>query len=128
VSFLPIGRLSGDGTQLEITTGSPLGLFVGDRFEELWRHGKPLAEFLRLSVSVAHGGGEAARAYRVPFVCLDDHYFIDDAQVLAELAVHGGAPGHSCHEPSRYSPTPRRRAWAQASVAAHYERSTSDRL
>jgi hypothetical protein len=86
VSFLPIGRLSGEGTQLEITTTSPLGTFVGERFEELWRHGKPLSDFLALSFTLVDGAG-AVRPYRTPFVCIEEEYFVADPDVLAELAL-----------------------------------------
>jgi hypothetical protein len=86
VSFLPIGRLSGDGTQLEITTGSPLGTFVGERFDELWSHGKPLARFIALAFTLTDGRGPA-RPYNTPFVRVGDHYFVTDPQVLAELAL-----------------------------------------
>lgn len=89
VSFLPIRRLSGEGTQLEIGSASSLWLFVGDRFEELWQHAKPLAEFLTLSLDVVDAAGQA-RPYRVPFVRVGEHYFIDAPEVLADMAVHAG--------------------------------------
>ncbi len=84
VSFLPIGRLSGDGTQLEITVGSPLGTFVGERFDELWRHGKPLEEFMVMSVTLRDGKG--SRRYACEFVNHEDQFYVMSAHVLAHLA------------------------------------------
>ncbi len=124
VSFLPIGRLSGDGTQLEISTSSPLGEFVGDRFDELWRHGKPLSEFLALSFTILDRGGNQRR-FRAPFVHVDGHYYIDDPEVLIELAVHGSDTlrAHLPHQPAvnyhvdAFAGEPDLRA----SVTAHYD-------
>lgn len=85
VSFLPIRRLSGDGTQLEITIGSPLGAFVLERFDELWRYAKPLADFMTMNVTLSDGNG--ARQYACEFINVDGHLYLMNAQVLAHLAV-----------------------------------------
>lgn len=84
-SFLPVGRRSGDSAQLEVSAESPLGTFVLERFEELWRQGKSLADYLTVAVSISDGRA-GARDYRVPFVTVDTRYYIADQQVLAHLA------------------------------------------
>ena len=86
MSFLPIGRLSGEGTQLEISAASPLGAFVGERFGELWRHGRPLAEIMATTFTVTDSSG-AIREYTFRFVCLERDYFLAEPQLLAQLAL-----------------------------------------
>ena len=86
VSFLPIGRLSGDSAQLEIITSSPLGTFVGERFDDLWHHGTPLSSFVKLAFTITDGR-RPDRPYVSPFVRLGDDYFVTDGQVMAELAL-----------------------------------------
>jgi hypothetical protein len=85
VSFLPVGRLSGEGTQLEIAVGSPLGEFVGVRFDELWRHAKPLSDFMTMRFQLSDSS-TPTREYAAQFVTMGDHYFVTDPQILAHLA------------------------------------------
>jgi len=101
VSFLPIGRLSGDTVQLEIITNSPLGTFVGERFDDLWHHGTPLSSFVTLAFTII-GGRRPDRQYASPFVRLSEEYFVADGQVMAELALarDGGLSARLDHHPT----------------------------
>ncbi len=84
VSFLPIGRLSGDGTQLEVQVASPLGTFVSERFTELWRHGVPMTDFMAITLVLRDTSGE--RHVGCEYVRADGHYYVMDSYVLAHLA------------------------------------------
>jgi hypothetical protein len=86
VSFLPIGRLSGEGTQLEVTTSSPLGTFVGERFDELWKHGKPIEDFVMLSFTLIADTG-TIETYTTNFVRHLGDYYIAEPRILAHLAL-----------------------------------------
>jgi hypothetical protein len=86
VSFLPIGRLSGDGTQLEVGSTSPLGIFVGERFDELWDHGTPLDECLRLRLDVTDGDSTAF-THHCEYVMHHDRLHVAEPALLAHLAV-----------------------------------------
>jgi hypothetical protein len=86
VSFLPIGRLSSDGTQLEIATGSPLGTFVGERFEELWRHGEEINSFLRVRVEMT-GSDTPPRTFTCDYVTFNTLLHIAEPQILAHIAI-----------------------------------------
>jgi hypothetical protein len=102
VSCLPIGRLSGDGTQLEISVTSPLGTFVGERFDELWRHGRPLTAAMETTFTVTDGAG-ATRQYTARFICIDEHYYLAEPQLLAQLALtrDGSLQARLAAEPTR---------------------------
>jgi hypothetical protein len=86
VSFLPIGRLSGDGTQLEVGSTSPLGTFVGERFDELWDHGTPITECLRMRLDVTDGQSTAF-THHCEYVHHDDRIHVAEPALLAHLAV-----------------------------------------
>jgi hypothetical protein len=58
VSFLSIGRLSGQGAQLEVRMGSQVGGFVDERFTELWRIGRPLSRFLQSGLTLVDPAGD----------------------------------------------------------------------
>jgi hypothetical protein len=84
VSFLPIGRLSGDGVQLEITVTSPLGTFVSERFDELWEHGTRLTDFMTLELSIRDRVG--VHQYECPFIGYVGELYVSDSRVLARIA------------------------------------------
>ncbi|MFC7761227.1 hypothetical protein ACFQY4_26720 [Catellatospora bangladeshensis] len=86
VSFLPLGRLSGDTAQLEVSSESPLGTFVGERFDDLWRHGTPIEDHVALHITLMDGTG--SRDYVARFVVLDDEHYIADPRIIAHLARH----------------------------------------
>jgi len=86
ISFLPIGRLSGDGTQLEVGSTSPLGTFVGERFDELWDHGSPITECLRIRLDVTDGQSTAF-THLCEYVHHDDRIHVAEPALLAHLAA-----------------------------------------
>jgi hypothetical protein len=83
-SFLPLGRMSGDSVQLEVSVESPLGTFVAERFDELWRQARPIDEYMALRLTVDDGA--EAREYTSRFVTVDGRHYVADAEVLAHLA------------------------------------------
>jgi hypothetical protein len=84
-SFLPVGRLSGDHTQLEVAVDSPLGDFLLERFEELWPDGVTIEDYMRLRVVLRDGTGETA--FPVRYVRADDDlYLVAEADLIAHLA------------------------------------------
>jgi hypothetical protein len=87
VSFLPIGRLSEYGTQLEVAVRSPLGEFVEQRFRDLWSHAstKTLDEFMYLRVTLAEDD-RMARDFAARYVMLDDTYYLVHTEILAAMA------------------------------------------
>ncbi|GAA1798934.1 hypothetical protein HC028_13400 [Planosporangium flavigriseum] len=85
VSFLSVGRLSGQGAQLEVTVSSPLGMFVEQRFEELWQQGAPMHEFMRLPVTLVEADG-ARRDFVTSFVVADGAQYIVDHGVVSHMA------------------------------------------
>jgi hypothetical protein len=84
-SFLPVGQLSGDSAQLELSVESPLGVFVMERFDELWRQAKSIEDYLTLRLTIKDGSA-GARDYRARFVTADGRYYVADHQVMAHLA------------------------------------------
>jgi hypothetical protein len=85
VSFLSVGRLSGQGIQLEVTVGSPLGIFVEQRFEELWHQSKPMDQFMHLPVTLVEADG-ARREFASRFVALDEALYVVDHDVVSHMA------------------------------------------
>ncbi len=85
VSFLTVGRLSGQGPQLEVTVASPLGGFVEQRFEELWHFSKPMDQFMHLPVTLVEADG-ATRDLTCRFVAHEGHQYVMDQQVVTEMA------------------------------------------
>jgi hypothetical protein len=83
-SFLPLGGRSGDSAQLEVSTESPLGNFVSERFEELWANSTSLDEYMSMRLMVRADGG--LREYTPRFVALDGERFIADEHIVAHLA------------------------------------------
>jgi hypothetical protein len=85
VSFLSVGRLSGQGVQLEVTVGSPLGMFVEQRFEELWSQSEPMDRFMRLPVTLVEADG-SQREFASRFVVIDGVLYIVDHDVVSHMA------------------------------------------
>jgi hypothetical protein len=85
VSFLSVGRISGQGVQLEVTTGSPLGLFVEQRFDELWRHSRPMEQFMRTPVRLVEPDG-TQREFTCRFVLLSGVRYVVDHDVVSHMA------------------------------------------
>ena len=90
VSFLPLGGLSGDSTQLEVSVGSPLGNFVAERFDELWANSTTVDEYMALSLTVLDDGG--GREYRARYVMVDGIRYVADPHLTALLARNPGSP------------------------------------
>jgi hypothetical protein len=104
VSFLTVGRLSGQGSQLEVAVGSPLGTFVGQRFDELWHAGRPMDQFMRMLLRIDDPAG-ALREFSCPFVQFQDMAYVLHSELIAHLADHrdGGLHAYRHDDPdSRY--------------------------
>ncbi|MFJ8494175.1 hypothetical protein ACIRBZ_38420 [Streptomyces sp. NPDC094038] len=87
VSFLTVGRLSGEGVQLEVAVRSPLGTFVEQRFDELWQQGKPMERFTRLPVTLVDAT-DGRRDFVCHFVFLDDRLYVAAPDLVTYLARH----------------------------------------
>ncbi|MFD4503807.1 hypothetical protein [Streptomyces sp. NPDC058457] len=87
VSFLTVGRLSGEGVQLEVAVRSPLGTFVEQRFDELWQQGKPMERFTRLPVTLVDAT-DGRREFVCHFVFLDDRLYVAAPDLVTYLARH----------------------------------------
>ncbi|MEW1778238.1 hypothetical protein [Streptomyces sp. NPDC086777] len=85
VSFLTVGRLSGEGVQLEVAVRSPLGTFVEQRFDELWQQGKPMERFTRLPVTLVDAT-DGRREFVCHFVFLDDRLYVAAPDLVTYLA------------------------------------------
>ncbi|MER7835120.1 hypothetical protein ABTY98_04195 [Streptomyces sp. NPDC096040] len=85
VSFLTVGRLSGEGVQLEVAVRSPLGTFVEQRFDELWQQGKPMERFTRLPVTLVDAT-DGRREFVCRFVFLDDRLYVAAPDLVTYLA------------------------------------------
>jgi hypothetical protein len=87
VSFLPIGRFSEFGAQLEVTTRSPLGEFLEQRFLDLWENPGTLAldEFTQVAVTLVEDE-HTARSFRTRFVVHQDLHYVVHTEVLAAMA------------------------------------------
>jgi hypothetical protein len=105
VSFFPLGRLSGQGAQLEVAAQSPLGQFVNDRFNALWLAARGLAELMALPL-VLLGDPTGEQELAAAFVLLDGISYVSDPRVVAhmarrpgQVAVRAGAAGRTAHRP-----------------------------
>ncbi|MFD8818873.1 hypothetical protein ACFV23_47180 [Streptomyces sp. NPDC059627] len=87
VSFLTVGRLSGEGVQLEVAVRSPLGTFVEQRFDELWQQGKPMERFTRLPVTLVDAT-DGRREFVCRFVYLEDRLYVAAPDLVTYLARH----------------------------------------
>ncbi|MFG1609244.1 hypothetical protein [Actinoplanes sp. NPDC049265] len=88
-SFLPLGRLSGDHAQLEVSEDSPLGGFVTERFEELWDRSMPVDDYWRTTVTIA--GDAEQRSYTARFLLVGEQFYLADPEVVAHIARAGAA-------------------------------------
>jgi hypothetical protein len=91
VSFLTLGRLSGQGPQLEVAVASPLGGFVEQRFDELWRYSTPMMHFMSMPVTLVEPDG-ALREFACRYVLHDDEIYLIDHVLVAELARRRAEP------------------------------------
>ncbi|MEV6632468.1 hypothetical protein AB0M54_17145 [Actinoplanes sp. NPDC051470] len=100
-SFLPLGRLSGDHSQLEVSEDSPLGGFVTERFEELWDRSMPVDDYWRTRVTIADPGEE--RSYTARFLLVGDRFYLADPEVVAHIARAGASTVRAVlhHAPER---------------------------
>ncbi|MEB8337725.1 hypothetical protein [Streptomyces endophyticus] len=87
VSFLTVGRLSGQGVQLEVPIRSPLGAFVEQRFDELWQQSGMMDGFTHLPVMLVDDG-DGRRAFTCRFVVLDEATYVADAELVSHMARH----------------------------------------
>ncbi|WP_432836698.1 DUF5919 domain-containing protein [Dactylosporangium sp. CA-092794] len=87
VSFLPIGRFSELGAQLEVTMRSPLGEFIQQRFDELWgsRTTVGMAEFLDLTVTLVEDE-HTARQLQARYVEHEGDCYVIHTEILAAMA------------------------------------------
>jgi hypothetical protein len=87
VSFLPIGRFSELGSQLEVSMRSPLGEFIEQRFQELWddRSTVTMTDFLHVSVTLVEDE-QTARHFVVRYVEHEDVCYVVHTEVLAAMA------------------------------------------
>jgi hypothetical protein len=87
VSFLPIGRFSELGSQLEVTMRSPLGEFIQQRFDELWedRATLTMAEFMDMTVTLVEDE-HTARQLQARYVEHDGGCFVIHTEILAAMA------------------------------------------
>ncbi|MFD8304949.1 hypothetical protein ACFV29_21785 [Streptomyces sp. NPDC059690] len=85
VSFLTVGRLSGEGVQLEVAVRSPLGTFVEQRFDELWQQGKPMERFTHLPVTLVDAA-DGRREFTCRFVFVDDCPYVEAPDLVTYLA------------------------------------------
>jgi Domain of unknown function (DUF5919) len=87
VSFLPIGRFSELGSQLEVSMRSPLGEFIDQRFQDLWhdRATMTMTEFLELPVTLIEDD-HTARSLVAPYVEHDSIHYVVHTEVLAAMA------------------------------------------
>ncbi|MFE2966450.1 hypothetical protein ACFXKC_22785 [Streptomyces sp. NPDC059340] len=75
VSFLTVGRFSGEGVQLEVAVRSPLGTFVEQRFDELWQQSKRMERFTHLPVTLVDAT-DGRREFSCRFVYVDDCLYV----------------------------------------------------
>ncbi|WP_427919817.1 hypothetical protein [Streptomyces sp. cg40] len=100
VSFLTVGRLSGEGVQLEVAVRSPLGTFVEQRFDELWQQGKPMDRFTHLPVTLVDAA-DGRREFSCRFVYVEDRLYVEAPDLvtylarrrLDQLSAHSGVLG-----------------------------------
>jgi len=87
VSFLPIGRFSELGSQLEVTMRSSLGEFLEQRFQDLWhdRSTLTMSDFLELPLTLIEDD-HTARSLVVPYVEHDSMCYVVHTEVLAAMA------------------------------------------
>jgi hypothetical protein len=87
VSFLPIGRFSEHGAQLEVTMRSPLGEFVEQRFQELWEHVTTvdMSRFVQLHLTLLEDE-QTARILYARYVTHDNVRYVVHTEVLAVMA------------------------------------------
>ena len=85
VSFLSIGRLSGQGAQLEVTMSSQVGAFVDQRFAELWRFSRPLNRFLLLRLTLIEADG-SQREFSCRYIDVDEVRYVANHDVLGQMA------------------------------------------
>jgi hypothetical protein len=87
VSFLTVGRLSGEGVQLEVAVRSPLGTFVEQRFDELWEQSRSMERFTHLPVTLADAT-DGRREFRCRFVHVDDRLYVAGHDLVSYMARH----------------------------------------
>jgi hypothetical protein len=87
VSFLPIGRFSEFGSQLEVTMRSPLGEFIEQRFQELWddRATRTMEDFMELPVTLVEDE-HTARHLLARYVERGNVCYVVHTEVLAAMA------------------------------------------
>jgi hypothetical protein len=102
VSFLSIGRLSGQGAQLEVLMGSQVGSFVDQRFTELWRIGRPMGRFLQSRVTLVGDDG-LRRDFACHYVDTAGARYIVHNEVLAYMVRrrHGDLVAYSEDDDAR---------------------------
>ncbi|MEU2743498.1 hypothetical protein ABZ656_51720 [Streptomyces sp. NPDC007095] len=87
VSFLTVGRLSGEGVQLEVAVRSPLGTFVEQRFDELWQQSKRMERFTHLPVTLVDAT-DGRREFSCRFVYVDDCVYVAGHDLVSYMARH----------------------------------------
>jgi hypothetical protein len=77
VSFYPVGKVSGQTSQLEVSVDSPLGGFVNARFHEVWRTAAPFQALIPVTLV----DGRVERTYLVRYVELDGVRYVTSARI-----------------------------------------------
>jgi len=85
VSFLTVGRLSGEGVQLEVAVRSPLGAFVEQRFDELWQQSKTMERFTHLPVTLVDAT-DGRRDFTCRFVVVEDRLYVAGHDLVSHMA------------------------------------------
>jgi hypothetical protein len=97
VSFFPVGKLSGSSTQLEVSVDSPLGAFVSNRFQAVWRSSAPFQALTAVTLN----DDRIERTYLVRFVDLEGERYVTSKRVVRFMnravgpvvAANGAGPG-----------------------------------
>ncbi|MGW1796615.1 hypothetical protein ACWCQN_11545 [Streptomyces sp. NPDC001984] len=87
VSFLTVGRLSGEGVQLEVAVRSPLGVFVEQRFDELWQQSKPMERFTHLPLTLVDAT-DGRREFTCRFIYVEDCLYVAGHDLVSYMARH----------------------------------------
>ncbi|MET7354771.1 hypothetical protein [Streptomyces mirabilis] len=87
VFFLTVGRLSGEGVQLEVAVHSPLGTFAEQRFDELWQQSKPIERFTHLPLTQVDAT-DGRREFSCRFVYVDDCLYVAGHDLVSYMARH----------------------------------------
>ena len=98
VSFYPVGALSGQTAQLEVSVGSPLGGFVNERFQTVWRSAAPFQALTPVTLN----DGALERTYLVRYVDFEGARYVTSSRIERYMRRARGPittthTGNGCH-------------------------------